>query len=127
MNKIQTYKKYDENENIEVGDLISIVPNTELVTRSYTKHYKKQDKLTVGVCTAIYDKTIDVAFDGVVDVNVTGLICIGDRITTSGIFGKAKAIKYVNDDIRIFDIRGIGKIIGLYNDYSKAKVLLDIE
>ena len=127
MNKIKTYKKYDEFEDIKIGDLISIVPDTNLVTRSCTKHYKKQDKLIVGICIKVSDKTIDVANEGIVDVNVTGLICVGDRITTSDDAGKAKAIRYPNDDIRIFDIRSIGKVIGLYNDYNKARVLLGIE
>ena len=127
MTKITTYNKYDEDEAFDVGDLVSLVPETSLVTRSCTRHYKHQDKLVIGICVASTDKTVDVINGGMVEVNVTGLICIGDELTTSGVAGKARAIKYFNDDTRIFDIRNIGKVVGLYNDYSKAKVLLDIE
>lgn len=127
MAKITVYDKYDETEPFAVGDLVSLIPETSLVTRSCTKHYKKQDKLVLGICKSVSDKTIEVINGGMVDVNVTGLICVGDRLTTSDVAGKAKAIKYSNDDIRIFDIRSIGKVVGLYNDYTIAKVLLDIE
>lgn len=123
----KTYNKYSENEPFSVGDLVSIIPETSLVTRSCTKHYKKQDKLVLGICKSISDKTIEVINGGMVDVNVTGLICVGDKLTTSDVAGKAKAIRYANDDTRIFDVRSIGKVVGLYNDYSIAKVLLDIE
>ena len=37
----KTYNKYNENEPFSVGDLVSIIPETSLVTRSCTKHYKK--------------------------------------------------------------------------------------
>ncbi len=127
MTKVTTYDKYDIDEIFDVGDLVSTVPETSLVTRSCTKHYKHQDKLVIGICIASTDKTVDVINGGMVDVNVTGLICIGDELTTSDVAGKARAIKYFNDEKRIFDIRNIGKVVGLYNDYSKAKVLLDIE
>lgn len=127
MAKLTTYNKYDESEIFDVGDLVSLIPETSLVTKSCTEHYKHQDKLVVGICVAFTDKTVDVLCNGMVDVNVTGLICIGDELTTSNVAGKARAIKYFNDDTRIFDIRNIGKVVGLYNDYNKAKVLLDIE
>ena len=125
--KVKTYNKQNEFEKFKVGDLVSFIPNTSLVTKSITRHYKHQDKLVVGVCIADNKDTVDVISEGIVDVNVTGIICIGDRLTTSSISGKAKAIKNDNDDIRVFDIRPIGKVIGLYNDYSVAKVLLGIE
>ena len=128
MTKITTtYTKYDIDEEFNVGDLVSIIPETSLVTKSCTKCYKHQDKLVVGICVSSTDKTVDVIKRGMVDVNVVGLICIGDELTTSETAGKARAIKYFNDEKRIFDIRNIGKVVGLYNDYSKAKVLLDIE
>lgn len=125
--KIKRYNKQNEFEKFKVGDLISFIPNTSLVTKSITRHYKHQDKLVVGVCIADNKDTVDVVSEGIVDVNVTGIICIGDRLTTSSISGKARAIKNDNDEIRVFDIRPIGKVIGLYNDYSVAKVLLGIE
>lgn len=122
-----TYKKYNIQEEFKIGDLVSIIPDTSLITRSCTKHYKKQDKMIVGVCIGISEKTIEVESVGIVDVNITGLVCVGDKLTTSSEAGKARAIKYANDDVRIFDLRSIGKVIGLFNDYTKAKVLLDIE
>ena len=125
--KIKTYNKQNEFEKFKVGDLVSFIPNTSLVTKSITRHYKHQDKLVVGVCIADNKDTVDVVDEGIVDVNVTGIICIGDRLTTSSISGKARAIRNDNDEIRVFDIRPIGKVIGLYNDYSVAKVLLGIE
>ena len=125
--KVKTYNKQNEFEKFKVGDLVSFIPNTSLVTKSITRHYKYQDKLVVGVCIADNKDTVDVVSEGIADVNVTGIICIGDRLTTSSISGKAKAIKNDNDEIRVFDIRPIGKVIGLYNDYSVAKVLLGIE
>ena len=125
--KIKRYNKQNEFEKFKVGDLVSFIPNTSLVTKSITRHYKHQDKLVVGVCIADNKDTVDVVNEGIVDVNVTGIICIGDRLTTSSISGKARAIKNDNDEIRVFDIRPIGKVVGLYNDYSVAKVLLGIE
>lgn len=125
--KIKTYNKQNEFEKFKVGDLVSFIPNTSLVTKSITRHYKHQDKLVVGVCIADNKDTVDVVNEGIVDVNVTGIICIGDRLTTSSISGKARAIKNDNDEIRVFNIRPIGKVVGLYNDYSVAKVLLGIE
>lgn len=127
MMKTKTYKKHFETEKFEVGDLVSFFPDTSLVTRSVTKHYKHRDKLCLGICVADNGKTVDVVDEGILDVNVTGIICIGDRLTTSKIAGKAKAIRNDNDEIRVFDVRPIGKVVGLYNDYGVAKVLLGIE
>lgn len=124
---MKTYNKHFETEKFAVGDLVSFMPNTSLVTRSVTKHYKHKDKLVLGVCVKDNGKTVDVVDEGIIDVNVTGIICIGDRLTTSKISGKAIAIRNDNDEIRVFDIRPIGKVVGLYNDYNKAKVLLGIE
>lgn len=124
---MKTYNKHNEFEKFSVGDLVSFVPNTSLVTKSVTKHYKHQDRLVIGICVMDNGKSVDIIDEGIVDINVTGLICIGDRLTTSNIAGKAKAIRNDNDEIRIFKIKPIGKVIGLYNDYSIAKVLLDIE
>lgn len=124
---MKTYNKQNKYEKFAVGDLVSFFPDTSLVTRSVTKHYKHRDKLCLGICIADNGETVDVVDEGIVNVNVTGLTCIGDRLTTSKIAGKAKAIRNDNDEIRVFDVRPIGKVIGLYNDYSIAKVLLGIE
>lgn len=124
---MKTYNKQNEYEKFTEGDLVSFVPDTSLVTRSITRHYKHRDKMCIGVCIADNGRTVDVIDEGIVDVNVTGITCIGDRLTTSKIAGRAKAIRNDNDEIRIFDIRPIGKVVGLYNDYSIVKVLLGIE
>ena len=124
---MKVYNKQNEFEKILKGDLVSFIPDTSFVTRSVTKHYKHQDTLCVGICIEDKGKTVEVQDEGIVDVNVTGITCIGDRLTTSKIAGKAKAIRNDNDEIRIFDIRPIGKVVGLYEDYSIVKVLLGIE
>ena len=124
---MKTYNKQNEYEKFTEGDLVSFVPDTSLVTRSITRHYKHRDKMCIGICIADNGKTVDVIDEGIVDVNVTGITCIGDRLTTSKIAGRAEAIRNDNDEIRVFDIRPIGKVVGLYNDYSIARVLLGIE
>lgn len=125
--KTKTYDKYDAYEKIDVGDLVSIVPNTSFITRSCTRDYKNQDKFVIGICIKDNGNTVDIVDEGILDINVSGITCIGDRLTTSKISGKARAIRNDNDEIRVFGIKPIGKVIGLYNDYSKVKVLLGIE
>lgn len=125
MNNI--FEKYDITEPIQVGDLISYWPETTKVTRTKIYSWKDIDNSKVlGVCTAVNDKNITVITNGIADVNVTGIICLGDKLTASEISGIARAIKY-NQDETIFRYRHIGKVIGLYNSYNVAKVLLDIE
>ena len=80
-----------------------------------------------GVCNKIENNYVYVQNSGIIDVNVTGIICLGDKLTLSNIPGKAEAIKYDPLDEKIFNIKSIGKVIGIYNVYDKAKVLLDIE
>lgn len=121
------YKKYDIDEPIHIGDLITYWPETDKVTRAYIDNWRNADKNKVlGICTHIYDNTITVVSTGIVDVNVTGLICLGDKLTVSDKKGIAKAIKYDQDETK-FRYRHIGKVIGLYNSYNVVKVLLDIE
>ena len=65
---------------------------------------------------------------GIIDVNVKGIICLGDKLTIGNEEkGKAVAIRYDRLDEKQFGIRSIGKVIGLYEVYNKAQVLLDIE
>ena len=47
-------------------------------------------------------------------------------ITASEIPGKGRVLKYTQEQ-KIWNIRSIGKVIGLYNNRKKAKVLLNIE
>ena len=120
-------EKYDEKEPIRVGDLISYWPETNKVTRSRIKHWKQADmNKVIGVCTEVKDNIITYVNQGLVDVNVKGLICIGDRLTASDEFGIAEAIKYNQDETK-FRIRHLGKVVELYNRYNVVKVLLDIE
>lgn len=120
------YNKLDELEEIKVGDIISYVNVVNSVTRAQEKHYKETDKKIIGVCTAVKDNIINVESYGILDVNVNGIICIGDQLTASNIPGEAVAIKYAEDNYK-YDYRSLGKVIQIYNDYSKAKVLLDVE
>lgn len=79
-----------------------------------------------GICEKIENNHIYVANTGVLDINVKGLVCIGDKLTTSETKGKARAIKYDQDETQ-FTVRSIGKVIGLYNTYDRVQVLLDVE
>lgn len=119
------YRKLDENQIINPGDLVSLDPFANRVKLSLNG-FKHKDEQVIGVCEKIENNLVYVSNTGIIDVNVTGLICIGDRLTTSEIPGTARAIKY-NEDESQFTIRSIGKVIGLYNVYEKAKVILDIE
>lgn len=121
------YKKQNTAENIIVGDLVSLNPITNKVTRSCSPNYKNPDKLVIGVCVAVKDDEVQVLSKGMCDINVSGIVCIGDKLTTSKYSGKAVAIKYDKMDEIIFNISSIGKVIGLYNNYEVAKVILDIE
>lgn len=119
------YEKYYEYENIQPGDLISLEPITGKVQLSCNKFLNK-DKNIIGVCKSVTGNTIEVVFKGITDVNVIGNIGLGDRLTSSEEKGKAKAIRY-GQDVTQFNVPVIGKVIGIYNVYNKAKVLLDIE
>lgn len=121
------YNKYYEDEKIEIGDLISYKRIEDKVIKSKESHYIEPDVRIIGVCDKVLeDNTISVKSVGICDINVINLICIGDKLTASERPGKARAIKYGEDETN-FDIRSIGKVIGLYNSYDKVKVILDIE
>lgn len=123
---MSNYIKYDLTEPIQVGDLISIKEDNTVV-RSFNNYNKKPDTHIIGICTNINeDNSIEVLQQGVVDINVNGIVCIGDKITASNIPGEGCAIRYEQEE-RMFNIRSIGKVIQLYNDLNKVKVLLDIE
>lgn len=83
--------------------------------------------MVIGVCTSIDKCDVIIKNNGIADVNVTGLVCMGDKLTTSDIPGKARAIRYDKLDETQFNIRSIGKVIGVYDTYDKVKVMLDIE
>lgn len=120
-------EKYDVNEPIQVGDLISYWPETNKVTRTRVRHWKEADQnKVIGICVETDGNLITFVNQGLVDVNVKGLICVGDRLTASDEPGIAEAIKYEQDESR-FRIRHLGKVVGLYNRYNIAKVLIDIE
>lgn len=121
-----TYKKLDEFENICTGDIVSYVNVVGKVALSKNTDYQSLDRRVLGICIAVDGDTITVTNHGILDVNVDGIICIGDRLTIGDIPGKAVAIKYEEDSEK-YDFRNIGKVLSLYNNYNKAKVLLDIE
>ena len=128
------YKKYDETENIDTGDLVSFkyiidpqtkkLVNTEKVTKSiYHRSYKNP---VIGVCSSVTNDSIEIVTDGEIDVNVTGMIAIDDKLTTSKIAGKARAIDYPIYDEILYREASIGRVISIYRYYNKAKVLLEL-
>lgn len=123
---INSYEKLNPNEIIEAGDIIALDSESNKVSKAVVNR-RHINRSVIGVCNKIENGLIYVKSNGMIDVNVTGLICIGDHLTVSEEPGKASAIRYVYEDEDIFNIRSLGKVIGLYNDYDKAKVLLDIE
>ena len=121
------YKKFDENEIILPGDIVSLMPIENKVTKAICSTKCHDKDIVIGVCEKIANNMVLVKNKGIIDVNVSGVICIGDHVGASELPGTAKAIKYVYEDEDIFNLRCIGKVIGLYKVYNKAKVLLDIE
>lgn len=129
------YEKYDLTEVIEVGDLVSFVykyndllkvcENTEKVTKSI--YHRMHKNPIIGVCSSVNGNIITIQKEGQVDVNVTGTICIDDKLTSSKIPGKAQAIHYPIYDEILYREVSIGKVISIYRQYDKAKVLLDID
>ena len=120
------YEKLYESEYIKEGDIVSLDSESNKVYLAKNK-FKDKDQLVIGICVETGDKSILVANKGICDVNVEGIICLGDKLTTSTTAGKARAIKYERLEERQFGTRSIGKVIGVYSIYNKAKVLLDIE
>lgn len=121
-----SYEKLNEDENIEVGDIIALETNENKVTLAFRSKRKQESSVIIGICTKIENNTIYVANKGIYDINVCGLVCLGDKLTASRIPGKAIAIKYGQDETQ-FGISGLGKVIELYNTYDKVKILLDVE
>lgn len=80
-----------------------------------------------GICTKIENNSVYVATCGIVDVNVQGLVCVGDKLTVSPTPGKAEAIKYEVHEEKQFGTRSIGKVINLYKQWNRCKMLIDIE
>lgn len=68
------------------GDIISIVPDTNLVTRSCNV-FRNKDNLVIGICASNCNcgEEILIQNSGIIDVNTTGIICLGDKLTTSNI------------------------------------------
>lgn len=121
---IVKYPKLYEDEDIQVGDLIELNDEKDKV---YLSRYrcKWNTNNIIGICTKVEDNIITIMNSGICDVNVTGIICIGDKLTLSKKPGKLKALQY-EQNTTIFTIPSIGKVIGLYKQYNKAKVLLNI-
>lgn len=117
--------KYKTEEDIQIGDLIVMDQVSNLVHKATMLDRKK----VIGVCADVFPDTEEVLIcnQGVIDVNVTGIICLGDHIGVSQKPGKAEAINYEIQEERQFDVRSVGKVVGLYDVYSKARVLLNIK
>lgn len=119
------YEKYNKDEQIDVGDLISIREDGT-VTRSYQNSNKNPDKCIIGICSEVKDNIVTVMSKGYTNVNTIGITMIGSKITASDVPGKARILKY-DEECEIYNIRSVGKIIALYNDIHLAKILIDIE
>ena len=131
---LKTYQKHYSSEEINVGDVVVFYKtynedHIEIITDEVTRgiYYRIDIPKIAGICTEVNGNQITVQVDDIAEVNTTGLICIGDKLTVSTQEGKATAIKYIKQDQNIFNIVSIGKVIGLCRDITKATVLLDIE
>lgn len=124
MNCDNVYKKLDIDEDIQCGDLVALVKPINKVTRAVNQSGRTN---VIGVCINIDEDDIQVQATNVVALNTDGIICIGDKVGLSNIPGKARAIKYESLEERQFNLKSVGKVIGLYNIYNLAQVLLDIE
>ncbi len=119
-------EKFNENEIIDIGNIVSLKDGKAV---NSVNKCTKTDKHIIGVCTKILPdniNNIEVTTRGTVIVNVVGSVGIGDELTSCEIPGSCRSIKYIQEK-RMFNIRSIGKVIYLYKDLSKAKVLLNIE
>lgn len=117
--------KYKVEENIEVGDLVAIDQISGLAHKATIFDRKK----VVGVCAEVFDDTDEILIcnQGIIDVNVTGIICLGDHLAVSDKAGRAEAINYEIQEEKQFDVRSIGKVVALGDVYSKATVMLNIK
>lgn len=115
-----------DNEHIKVGDIVEIIPISNSVKLA-VRNFKNKGNKVIGVCIKIDNNDVYVEDKGIVDVNVVGTICLGDKLTISDIPGKAEALKYGSYEEVMFGKRSIGKVVGVYDVYDIAKVLLDIE
>lgn len=113
------------DEDIEIGDLVAI----DKINGTAHKATLLDKKTVVGVCADIFQDTNEICIcnEGIIDVNVTGIICLGDHLGVSDKAGKAEAINYEIQEEKQFDVRSIGKVVNLGDKYSKATVLLNIK
>lgn len=117
--------KLKEDEDIQIGDLVAI----DQISGTAHKATMFDKKKVVGVCADIFPDTNEILIcnEGVIDVNVTGIICLGDHLSISDKAGKAEAINYSIQEEKQFDVRSIGKVVALGDVYSKATVMLNIK
>lgn len=113
----------EQNEEILIDDLVAL----NQVTNEIHKATEKDKDRVIGVCAEIYPNNEILVCDcGIIYVNVTGIVCLGDHLTVSDVSGKAQAIPEIQEE-ELFDVRRIGKVVDLGDVYSKAKVLLNIK
>lgn len=117
--------KVKEDENIEKGDLVAI----DQISGKAHKATLFDKKKVVGVCVEDYPDTEEILLctEGLIDVNVKGIICLGDHLAVSDVAGVAEAINYEIQEEKQFDVRSIGKVVSLGDVYSKATVMLNIK
>ena len=92
---VNPYKKLYEEENIEVGDIISLDPIANRVKLSFNRINKKDEQI-IGICEKIENNMIYVANTGIIDVNVEGIICIGDKLTISNSNGSVGTLNVIS-------------------------------
>lgn len=113
------------DEEIQIGDLVAI----DKINGTAHKATLFDKKTVVGVCADIFPDANEILIcnEGMIDVNVTGIICLGDHLGVSDKAGKAEVINYEIQEEKQFDVRSIGKVIYLGDKYSKARILLNIK
>lgn len=117
-----SYTKYDDEEDIQVGDTLSII--NDKVTKSLLNDNNK----LLGICSKINeDNTIEVVQEGIIDVNVEGFIGgIGTALTISDKeSGKLHQIPQDVLELQQYNLPIIGRVIGIYNVYDKVQIIID--
>lgn len=117
--------KLKADEQMNIGDLVAI----DRINGTAHRATLLDKKRVVGICADIFPDTNEILIcnEGIIDVNVTGIICLGDHLGVSDKPGIAEAINYEIQEEKQFDVRSIGKVVHLGDKYSKATILLNIK
>lgn len=117
--------KLEDGEQVVAGDLIAFSHITSTAHKATLKD--KKEKI-IGICVETFENNeILVCSEGIVDVNVVGMVCLGDHLKLSNTDGKLEAILYDKQEEKQFAVMSIGKVIGLGDKYSTAKAIINIK